>query len=147
MIHLPPWRPASLRSDKCKLQNIQNYNAQLDWMHKDKWVPIWCPNRSVIHVHLFSGTKFITDCIIFMLAFIVLIFNIQVLYRLLLSLIVCKISYVSYFSNMQCFFMHVWCCTLPLCILKYQKRYFRIGLIAGFFRDSNKLHIFRTACM
>lgn len=114
MIHLPPWRPASLRSDKCKLQNIQNYNAQLDWMHKDKWVPIWCPNRSVIHVHLFSGTKFITDCIIFMLAFIVLIFNIQVLYRLLLSLIVCKISYVSYFSNMQCFFMHVWCCTLPL---------------------------------
>lgn len=88
----------------CNLQNIQNYNAQLVWMHKDKWVPIWCLNRSVIHVQLFSGTKFITDCIIFMLALIFIVFfNIQVLFRLLLSLIVCKISYVSYFINMQYF--------------------------------------------
>lgn len=46
-------------------------------MYKDKL--IWCLNRFVIYLYLFSGIKFIIDCIIFMLVFIVLIKYISVI--------------------------------------------------------------------
>lgn len=89
-------------SDKCKPQNtgIQNYshsdNAQFDGMCKDNWAPLWCLNRPVI----FSGyTKFITDCSKCW-AFL------QVT---ILSLIVCKISDVSFYQYAIFYYA---CCTL-----------------------------------